>query len=172
MLISEIYSIPVIAAMIILVYVFIKTKKRMDTYVFPKGMAIYGDLVSEGKILRSQKYALSGKPDRVINDINNIIPYEFKSGRAGLRPWEPHRIQMGVYFIILREMYPEKNIPFGVIKYANTNFRIENTKELRDLVIRRAEILRRTLSVPSRSHDNPNKCVACKYHDICKERLR
>ncbi len=171
MLVPIYFSIIPIIVFIVLLYFLIKTRKRIQTYRVPKGQVVYGDMISTGKILVSKKYLLSGKPDKVIDSRGTIIPYEFKSGNAGETPWEPHRIQMGVYFIILQEMYPEKEVGYGIIRYRNESFYVENTPELRDIVLKRAETIRRTKGVTYRSHENPRKCAACKFREICKERL-
>jgi CRISPR-associated exonuclease Cas4 len=172
MLLSIYFIIPFILAVGILIFFLLKFKKKADVYEVPKGRFVYGDLVSEGKVLVSNKYGLSGKPDRVIESKGLLIPYEFKSGSAGETPWEPHKIQMGVYFLILKELYPQKEIQYGVIRYRNRAFYVENTQELRDRVLQRTEILRRVKGVPSRNHNTPNKCAPCKYRSICRERLR
>lgn len=171
MLVPVYYAAIPIAIFVILLYFLFRARARVQTYRVPKGQMVYGDMLSTGQILTSQKYRLSGKPDRVIESKGSVIPYEFKSGTAGDAPWEPHRIQMGVYFIILQELYPNREVSYGIIKYRNESFYVENTPELRDIVLKRAETIRRTKGLTYRSHENANKCAACKYREICKERL-
>ncbi|MHB1440211.1 MAG: CRISPR-associated protein Cas4 [Cuniculiplasma sp.] len=166
------YLIPFVAILVILFIFLIRARKRMDYYEMPRGRHVYGDMLSEGKILVSKKYRLSGKPDRVIENRDMIIPYEFKSSDIGEKPWEPHIIQMGVYFIILQEAYPEKRIEYGIIKYRNRSFYVDNTQELRDRIIVKSQILRRVKGIPNRNHDSPGRCEGCKYRSICRERLR
>ena len=172
MLLPIYYIIPFIALIIILAIFFLRTRKTVDYYEIPKGRFVYGDMRSEGKILVSKKYALSGKPDRVIENSGQIVPYEYKSSNIGDQPWEPHIIQMGVYFIILQEMYPEHMIQYGVVKYRNRSFYIKNSPELKERVLTRAQLIRRIKGVPNRNHDNPETCSGCKYRSVCRERLR
>ena len=172
MLLPVYFIIPFIGLLIILVFYFLKAKRRMDYYEMPKERFVYGDMKSEGKILVSKRYGLSGKPDRVIENSGQIIPYEYKSSNIGDQPWEPHIIQMGVYFIILQELYPEHMIQYGVIKYRNRSFYVNNSNELKDRVLTRAQLIRRMRGVPNRNHDNPGRCLNCKYRSICRERLR
>jgi RecB family exonuclease len=165
------YAIVPVVIFVLLLYLLFHTRRRVQTYRVPKGQVVYGDMLSQAQVLTSKKYHLSGKPDKVIESKGSVIPYEFKSGTAGMSPWEPHRIQMGVYFIILQELYPDRDVSYGIIKYRNESFYVENTPELREIVLKRADTIRRTRGLTYRNHDNPNKCAACKYREICKERL-
>ncbi|EQD39895.1 CRISPR-associated Cas4 family protein, partial [mine drainage metagenome] len=66
----------VFAVVIILVFRSFRTSVR---YSIPKGTQIYGDLISEGRVLRSNRFALTGKPDKVVMSGKQIIPYEYKT---------------------------------------------------------------------------------------------
>ncbi len=69
------------------VWMIYRSFKTSVRYSIPKGTQIYGDLISEGKVLRSNRYALTGKPDKVVMSGRQVIPYEYKTTDAD-RPRE------------------------------------------------------------------------------------
>ncbi|MHB8360870.1 MAG: CRISPR-associated protein Cas4 [Thermoplasmataceae archaeon] len=154
---------------LILILIVVFSKKR-QVYSIPAGRAIYGDLQSEGKVLISRRYGLTGKPDRVIRKGEEIIPYEFKSTESDT-PRSGHLLQMGVYFIILEENYPGAVIKKGVLKYRSRAFEIRNTPELRERVLRMAELMRSIRGVPRRNHENTGRCFKCSFKEVCSQRL-
>ncbi len=145
-------------------------RKKRQVYSIPVGKAIYGDLQSEGKTLISRRYGLTGKPDRVIRKGDELIPYEFKSTEAD-SPRTGHLLQMGVYFLILEDNYAGAVIKKGVLKYRTRAFEVRNTPELRERVLRTAQLMRSMRGVPRRNHDNPGKCFKCSFKEVCSQRL-
>jgi CRISPR-associated exonuclease Cas4 len=152
---------------VVLVYRSFRTSVR---YSIPKGTQIYGDLISEGKVLRSNRYSLTGKPDKVVMSGRQVIPYEYKTTDAD-RPREGHMLQMGVYFIILEEMYPDKVIPYGVLRYREQAFRIDNTPRIKSAVLEIARQIRGNYGVPVRNHTNSGKCFRCSFKEGCVQSL-
>ena len=144
--------------------------RKRQVYSIPSGRAIYGDLQSEGKVLTSRRYGLTGKPDKVIRRGDEIIPYEFKSTEAD-SPRTGHLLQMGVYFLILEDNSAGAIIRKGVLKYRTRAFEVRNTPELRERVLRTAQLMRATRGIPRRNHDNPGKCFRCSFKDACSQRL-
>ncbi len=142
-------------------------------YSVPRGTEIYQDMQSSGKVLRSHRYGLTGKPDKVIRKRNRIVVYEYKSGSAE-RPKRGHLLQMGAYFIILEETYPEYIVDYGILKYRDHTYRIENSQKLRDDVLKTAHMMRNIASVngyPARNHSNPGKCFKCPFKSGCSQSL-
>jgi CRISPR-associated exonuclease Cas4 len=171
MLVSIYYGIPALIILLLLIYFYIRGRNSGPIAEVPRGAMIYGDLLQEGKVLVSRKHFLSGKPDKIVRHGNMIIPFEYKSGVAQDSPKHTHVLQMGVYFIILTDLYNDYNISYGILQYSNKRFQIENTQELRDEVLSKAEIIRRTVGVPVRNHDRPGRCRNCPYLEICRQRL-
>ncbi|MCL5665287.1 MAG: PD-(D/E)XK nuclease family protein [Candidatus Thermoplasmatota archaeon] len=142
-------------------------------YSIPSGREQYNDMESSGKVLRSHRFALTGKPDRVIRKKNKLIVYEFKSTRGNM-PRTGHILQMGTYFIILEEMYPQYDVEYGILRYQDHTFRVENTQRLRDDVLEIADRIRATSEVPDfpvRNHNNPAKCLRCPFRESCSQSL-
>ena len=54
----------------------------------------------DGRNLYSARYGLAGRPDRIVEEGGLPIPEEWKSGR---RVHDSHRVQLGVYLILIEE---------------------------------------------------------------------
>ncbi|GEM_PF-1062847 len=163
-------GVAILIMFLAMLYAGIRTRAR---YNIPRGESIYEDMLHGGKILRSTRYGLSGKPDRVIRRGGRLIVYEYKSGNAPT-PRDGHVLQLGTYFIILQDLYPELTVSYGIINYRNQAFRIDNTRMLRERVIRVSENIREISSsglVPLRNHGSVAKCLRCPFNDICSQSL-
>ncbi len=136
----------------------------------PSGYPVYGDLRSEGKILRSLKYGITGKPDKVMQGPEGLVPYEYKTTDS-TTPREGHMLQMAAYFLILEENFPAANVSHGVLKYRNTAFRIENSSELRMELLNVVERIREGRGMPERNHNSPRRCVFCSFRETCPQKL-
>lgn len=167
-------SYPILIFLVLVVVVFLalafRSSRTSVRYSIPRGSQIYGDLISEGKTMRSTRYQISGKPDKVVLSGRQIVPYEYKSTMAD-RPREGHMLQMGAYFIILEELYPDKQMPYGIIKYGNNAFRIDNTSRLKAAAVEVANQIRGNFGIPTRNHANRGKCFKCGFRDNCLQSL-
>lgn len=139
-------------------------------YAIPKGKEVYEDLGTRGKILRSLNYGLSGKPDMIKRKGNALIPYEYKTTDARI-PRDGHIFQMIAYFLILEDLYPMMDIPYGVLKYKNEAFRIENIEENREKLLRILRDMRTQAGEPERNHSSSGRCFKCSYNQICEQKL-
>jgi CRISPR-associated exonuclease Cas4 len=115
---------------------------------------------------------LTGKPDYLVKENDDIVPLEVKSGYAPATPYESHILQLVTYCMLVWSTY-KKRPTHGFVHYANRTFAVDFTpqleEEFRSLV---AEIHRCDRSQnPARSHDSPQRCRACGYRDICDQRL-
>jgi CRISPR-associated exonuclease Cas4 len=119
--------------------------------------------------LRSRRYGLTGRPDRLVKSGRMVIPEEWKSGRV-LRPW--HRIQVGVYCLLIED-WIGVTPPHGFVVLGDgTRHRIENTAELRAEVIELAGWIRaaRTkLAEPIPVRPVPGQCRPCGMLGHCRQ---
>ncbi len=159
-----------IFAFIIAVLLMLRAKRTGVRYSIPKGTQIYGDLVSEGKILRSARFSLTGKPDKVVMSGRQVIPYEYKSTKSET-PREGHMLQMGAYFLILEDLYPDKSIPYGILKYADRSFQIDNTPRIKSATLDIARQIRGNYGVPIRNHRSSGRCFKCSFNENCVQSL-
>ncbi|MHB1708675.1 MAG: CRISPR-associated protein Cas4 [Thermoplasmataceae archaeon] len=165
----EAILILIFAVFVILVLIVAASGKR-KSFGVPRGKKIYGDMLTKGKVLRSERYFITGKPDLITRKGKLIVPYEYKSGNAS-EPRTGHLLQMGAYFIILGDMYPESIIKYGILKYGNSTFRVENTHGLRNRVLAITGEIRANSGIPARNHNNRGRCFRCPYKDLCSQNL-
>ena len=139
----------------------------------PEGEIIYVDLDDESsKILASERYGLSGRPDHIIRKDGHYIPVELKTGRTPKGPLFSHIIQVCTYCIIIEDIMG-KAPPYGIIKYPERSFEIEYTDELRSMVLNLRDRLLSDMEKGEahRNHNRPGKCRHCSRRDKCPERL-
>ena len=142
----------------------------------PGGEVIYTDTRAWGPVekpLFSAAYRLAGKPDYLVKDRRAIVPVEVKSSRAPVEgPRAGHILQLAAYCLLIEETRG-KRPAYGIIKYADKTFSIENTDQLRSSLLDVLDDMRDAPSgdPPARSHDDPRRCAGCGYRHACDERL-
>ena len=115
---------------------------------------------------------LTGRPDYLIERREGVIPVEVKSGRTPSAPYENHRWQALAYCLLVEQVL-KRPAPFALIRYPNATYRVDFTPAdraaLLDLLaeMRRAELKGRF----DRSHNDPARCRACGFWEICDQRL-
>ncbi len=144
--------------------------RSRERFAMPTGDAVYSDLMAEGRILRSQRYGITGKPDKIVQNREGVIPYEYKTTDSQT-PREGHMLQMAAYFLILEENYPGLPVSYGVLKYRNSAFRIENSPQLREELFNVVDLMRMSGGMPDRNHESPRRCVYCSFREICPQKL-
>ncbi len=120
-------------------------------------------------LLRSEKFGLTGSPDRLIKINNEFIPSIIKTGNMpenGI--WRSDRIQLTAYAMLVGEIY-NSAVEHGFVEYARWG-------KVRDVTIKRHE-RRKVLqirdkikkiqdgSMPERPKDAP--CEHCGFREIC-----
>jgi len=125
----------------------------------------------EGKEMESQKYGLRGKPDYVIKIGDDYIPVEEKSMESN-HPRFSHVMQITAYCMIIEDVYG-KAPPYGIIKYADRQFKIPYEERWKNMVIniRKNMLKDREKGRAHRNHNNPKKCAGCSRREYCPERL-
>lgn len=145
-----------------------------------KGDAVFSDLsgtkttsVMSDRVQVSNKYNLTGKPDRVEKaGRNRARIIEVKSGSAPRGgPYDNHKIQLACYAILVEENQGMR-VDEGVIKYSDRNFTVRITPGLKRRVKKNIdEILqiRNSGKRPERNHCSRGKCRACEYSKTCPD---
>lgn len=115
---------------------------------------------------------ISGKPDYLIKQGNQITPVEVKSGKTPEAPYDSHIFQLAVYCALV-----EKNFgvtpTHGIIHYPEKTFRVGYTTELQ---IRLVELIKEIQSNSrkrsmDRSHHEPGRCRNCGFRQECDQSL-
>jgi CRISPR-associated exonuclease Cas4 len=142
----------------------------------PAGRVIYADTTRWKRAERplfSRQHQLVGKPDYVVRDGRALIPVEVKSSRSpaeGPRPG--HVLQLAAYCLLVEETEGVRPA-YGILKYADQAFRVDNTEALRRTLLATLETMRRDLARDRsrRSHSDPARCRRCGVRAECDERL-
>jgi CRISPR-associated exonuclease Cas4 len=142
----------------------------------PEGRVVYVDTGAWGRLekpLFSQRLQLTGKPDYVVQDGEQMVPVEVKSGRAPADgPYESHIYQLAAYCALVTEAYGRRPT-YGLIKYADRTWAVDYTPtleaELEHLLDEiRADHQARDVA---RSHSSAARCRACGFREVCEQRL-
>lgn len=155
-------------------YIFARRLRRRSG--LPEGEVIYSDTGAWQRNERSffsDIYGVTGKPDYLVRHQKTIVPVEVKSSPAPASPREGHVLQLAVYCLLVEENLGQRP-PYGVIQYADCNFRVDYTDELRARLLQTLDAMRRSSEFPSgphRSHHSPRRCASCGVRETCEERL-
>ena len=142
-------------------------KKDLDI----KGEIEYVDLEGS-KLLTSERYGISGRPDYVLLVEGSPVPVEEKTGRVPRGPLFSHILQVATYCLLLEER-TDKNVPYGILKYGSHQHVIDFDDSLRKTLLHKVQEMREIADgkPAHRNHNRPSKCAGCSRKDICPERL-
>ena len=132
----------------------------------PDGNIVYRDSdphVTPARPLRSHRYALIGRPDYLISLGGALIPVELKKSRCpAIGPYDNHTAQLFGYCLMVEDAMG-KPVPYGVLRYADREVKLELTPERRQWVTGiLAEVCRAGSNGPAvRNHHSPARCRNC-----------
>jgi len=120
--------------------------------------------------LRSDRYRLVGRPDelRRLAD-GRLVPVELKSRTTPSRgPTPSHVAQVRAYCLLLEDATGAPP-PYGILRYADGEFRVRWDDRARGELLRvRAEMLRR---YDGRATPSPGRCAQCPWVRVCDARI-
>jgi CRISPR-associated exonuclease Cas4 len=126
------------------------------------------------KPLTSRSHGLKGRPDYLVRTDEGIIPIEVKSTRcpASGRPYVSHVMQLAAYCLLVEDIIKE-SVPYGIIRYSDSEVIVEYTLELRDELMMLLEEMREARAADDvhRSHREARRCSGCSMREICTESL-
>jgi len=124
------------------------------------------------RLLRSERYMLTGRPDFILEQNGIYIPVEVKTGRSPKGPFFSHVLQIGAYCMVVADSYG-KAPPYGIVRYESGDHRVEYTPKLRKLVLEKLEEMHeaRKKGEAHRNHNRDGKCYNCSRRQVCPERL-
>ena len=120
--------------------------------------------------LRSERYRLAGRPDalRRLHD-GRLVPVELKSRSTPAGgPAPSHVVQVRAYCLLVEET-TGRPPPYGVLRYADGEFRVRwDGAARRELLALRAELL-----VPYDGRATPSRarCARCGWFGVCDVRV-
>ncbi len=150
-------------------------RRRQKTSGLPAGRIIYTDTRGWGPVekpLYDRELGLTGKPDYLVQQGDQLIPVEVKSGRAPEAPYDSHIMQLAAYCCLVETTFG-KRPRYGILHYSNRNFAVDYTPELEQALKNLlAEIRARDQQKEvDRSHGSAARCQACGYRSACTQRL-
>ncbi len=138
-------------------------------------VAIEGDIRYVGRqtsrLLRSERYGLTGRPDYILERGGDIIPVEVKSGRKPKGPLFSHVLQVAAYCLLLEE--EGNKVSHGILRYGDMEHEVEFDAEMRSILLGKLKEMRRLKVTEDvhRNHHRQGKCHSCSRRDMCPERL-
>jgi len=121
--------------------------------------------------LRSERYRLVGRPDRIVRRGNRLIVEDRKSAN---RVQDSHRMQMGVYLLLAEEHYGVRPSHAVVVLRDGRRVKVKNTKALKGQVleiVRAIRASRQNISRELRATGSPSKCRRCAQRQNCNQRV-
>jgi CRISPR-associated exonuclease Cas4 len=124
------------------------------------------------RLLVSEKYKLTGRPDYILMVGTELIPVDLKTGRQPRGPLFSHILQVGAYCLLLSDENG-KRVSRGILKYGDVEHEIEFDDELESLLLAKLAEMRALMKSGDvhRNHNRVGKCAGCSRRDNCPERL-
>ena len=128
-------------------------------------------------LLRDPELGLRGRPDYLLEETSEVgrlvVPLELKPHRRSRRLYESDEAQLGAYLMLSRAAFGERAAPFGYVRYAEVDFRVELTGTLERRIREVVAAIRanRAAAVVHRNHSVPARCVGCAVRRHCDEAL-
>jgi CRISPR-associated exonuclease Cas4 len=148
--------------------------RRHEASGLPHGRVVYidtGHLTRLERTLYDPGLDLSGRPDYIVERLDELVPVEVKSGRAPADPYQSHIMQLTAYCKLIQTVYGRRP-SYGIIKYADQAFAVDFTSRAEnDLVALITEMRQTNRLAPDRSHGSAGRCQACGYLHVCDEAL-
>jgi CRISPR-associated exonuclease Cas4 len=144
-------------------------RKRRQVDVDGKVLYIGTD---DQRLLVSEKYKLTGRPDYILMVGTELIPVDLKTGRQPRGPLFSHILQIGAYCLLLSDENG-KRVSRGILKYGDVEHEIEFDNELENLLLGKLADMRSLMISGDvhRNHNRAGKCAGCSRRDNCPERL-
>lgn len=141
----------------------------------PGGQVIYADTrgwLPVEKPLYDHNLGLTGRPDYLVKQGDQVIPVEVKSTRIAQGPYDTHIFQLAAYCLLVERTYNVRPA-YGILHYPNRTYRINFTSELESAALDLLEEMRThegRKDLP-RSHDTAARCHGCGFRAVCDQRL-
>jgi CRISPR-associated exonuclease Cas4 len=143
----------------------------------PHGRLVYTDVGAWHKVERplfSDAHQLTGRPDYLVAEGQELIPVEVKTGSTPLQPYRSHVLQLAAYCLLIEANYGRRP-SYGVVAYTSPHrvFALDYTRALEHELLATLERMRGDLAEgdADRSHADPRRCIACGYRDACDQAL-
>jgi CRISPR-associated exonuclease Cas4 len=161
-------------------FLFWQARRQRQASGLPGGRLIYTDTRRWGPVeepLYDAALGLTGRPDYLIEQGEQLIPVEVKSGHIPAGPYDNHIFQLAAYCLLVDRIYV-KRPDYGILHYTSSSgaartFAVDYTPDLEAALLDLLDAVRkqeRRKDVP-RSHDSARRCAGCGFHSICDQRI-
>ena len=164
----------ILALLLLAGILFWRAARRRAETGLPGGRVIYADPKLWGPVedpLYDGRLGLTGKPDYLVRQGEQIIPVEVKTGRTPSGPRDAHIYQLAAYCLLVEGTYGRRP-PYGILRYPERTYAVDYTAELEDSLLSILAEMRRDerSGENGRSHDQPARCARCGYRSHCDAR--
>src|ERR1035437_101902 len=137
------------------------------------GEVIYSDNEATDEVLVSHRHGLTGKPDYISREGEELIPVERKSRSVSATgAYEGEILQVAAYCLLVEERFG-KPVRRGQLLYQNRSVEIPFDDELRVRLLDALAELKSAdvMSDVPRSHNSPAGCRGCGFRQACRDSL-
>ncbi|MBI3360024.1 MAG: CRISPR-associated protein Cas4 [Chloroflexi bacterium] len=156
------------------IVLFILARRGRERAGLPEGDVVYSDTwLRVERPLYSERLGLTGKPDYLVREKNDLIPVEVKATPAPPRgPYDSHVYQLAAYCLLVAEHY-RRRPTHGLVKYADRTYSVEFTPDIERRALALLDAVRADAEADEvrRSHNSPARCGGCGYREMCDESL-
>jgi CRISPR/Cas system-associated exonuclease Cas4 (RecB family) len=133
-----------------------------------RGEVLEDDLIGDALLMEDPETGLRGRPDRLIELDNKVIPVEVKSGNTPSLPYRSHKLQLAAYCRLLESQ--EQVVTHGLLVYPERTFRVDWNKTLQEDLYKTMDAIR-SGAATDRDHNHKARCVGCSRRHQCDQRL-
>lgn len=143
-------------------------EKRLRNEARANGEVLEDDLIGDALLMEDPETGLRGRPDRLIELDDKVIPVEVKSGNTPSIPYRSHKLQVAAYCRLLEAQ--EQVVTHGLLVYPERTFRVDWNKKLQADLYKTIETMR-SGAATDRDHNHKARCVGCSRRHQCDQRL-
>ena len=128
---------------------------------------------SAAEVLVSHPHGLTGKPDYISREGEELIPVERKSRSVSATgAYEGEILQLAAYCLLVEERFG-KPVRRGKILYQNRSLEILFDDQLRNTLLDAVAELKSAEAMDdvARSHHSPARCRGCGFRQDCRDSL-
>lgn len=167
--------VPAIVLLVLALIVFLLSSRTQQSAGLPGGRVIYADTgkwEAVEKPLYDPVTQITGRPDYVVRQGQQMIPVEVKSGSAPDSPYDSHIFQLAAYCLLVEREFG-KRPAYGIIHYGKRTFSVPYTPELESALIDLLTEMRQNdrRKTVARSHEQTARCRGCGYAYTCEQAL-
>ena len=137
------------------------------------GEVIYSDNDEVDEVLVSHRHGLTGKPDYISREGEELIPVERKSRSVSATgASEGEILQLAAYCLLVEERFG-KPVLRGQLLYQNRSMEVLFDDQLRARLLSAIAELKsaEVMADVARSHNSPARCRGCGFRQTCRDSL-